>query len=412
MAPTKPAGRPKIAWTSSRKRKLVRLYLLTNLNIHGIQQVLVATDFTPRCVAILQPKMHQIDICSTRNIQSQLGDLLPNLSTEWRQYRPTGTNQMKDRFSQIRHAKANQVSKYSRRRARFVVDVEDVDKGKAKTMCSRTNPYYDPCRHYNENLPPGVPSHFLLPQSGAWYYPQSLPMQRQQRSPEALNDCCFSDKEVVADCPGPILPHILDGSRFGDLDAYLAIRSVAADNSTLGPANAGEGITTPNELLEQQVQASGTSRSSGSNTAPTQIRGVKRTRSQLSSIRSINTMRSIGVRSVQSLRDSISSGVSWSLSHIEAALSSGTSLRSSFVYAMSIASDRISAPSDVPLSRDEHLSWDELVDESMFPPTSTQHPETSLQRRTCCEFLRRIHSSVHCVISAASQRCTSWRGVR
>ncbi|PMD38787.1 hypothetical protein L207DRAFT_634785 [Hyaloscypha variabilis F] len=373
MAPTKPAGRPKIAWTSSRKRKLVRLYLLTNLNIHGIQQVLVATDFTP----------------STRNIQSQLGDLLPNLSTEWRQYRATGTNQMMDRFAQIRHAKANQVSKYSRRRARFAVDVEEADKGKAKATCSRTNPYYDPCRHYNENLPPGVPSHFLLPQSGAWYCPQSLPMQRQQRSPEALNDCRFSDKEVVADQPGPILPNILDGSRFSDLDAYVAIRSLAADDSTLSLANASEGITTPNELREQQVQASGTSRSSGSNTATTQIRGVKRTRSQLSSIRSINTVRSIGVRSVQSLRDSISSGVSWSLSHIEAALSSSTSLRSSFVYAMSIASDRISTSSDVPLSRDEYLSWDELVDESAFPPTSTQHPETSLQRRDCCEFFEK-----------------------
>ena len=53
MAPTKPGGRPKIAWTSSRKRKLVRLYLLTSLNIHGIQQVLSAIDFTPRCVAML-----------------------------------------------------------------------------------------------------------------------------------------------------------------------------------------------------------------------------------------------------------------------------------------------------------------------------------------------------------------------
>jgi hypothetical protein len=56
---------------------------------------------------------------------------------------------------------------------------------------------------------------------------------------------------------------------------------------------------------------------------------------------------------------------------------------------MSIASDRISTSSDVPLSRDEYLSWDELMDESMFPPTSTQHPEISLQRRPCCEFFEK-----------------------
>ncbi|PMD17839.1 hypothetical protein NA56DRAFT_727881 [Hyaloscypha hepaticicola] len=308
MAPTKPGGRPKIAWTSSRKRKLVRLYLLTSLNIHGIQQALVATDFTP----------------STRNIQSQLGDLLPNLSTQWRQYRPTETNQMKNRFVQIRHAKANQVSKYSRRRARFAVDLEVVDKGKTKAIHSRTTPYYDPCRHYNENLPPGVPSHFLLPQSGAWYLPQSLPMQRQHKLPEALNDCRFSDKEVVIDWPGPILPDIPDGSRFNNLDAYLAIPSLAADAAIPGPANAGEAVPTPDELLEPQLRASGTSRASGSDTASTRIRG-----------------------------------------------------------------HRISTSSDVPLSRQEYLSWDELVDESMFPPTSTQHPQTSLQRRSCCEFFEK-----------------------
>jgi len=49
MAPTKPGGRPKLAWTSSRNRKLVRLYLLTNINTQEIQQVLDAAEgFKPR----------------------------------------------------------------------------------------------------------------------------------------------------------------------------------------------------------------------------------------------------------------------------------------------------------------------------------------------------------------------------
>jgi hypothetical protein len=48
MAPSKPCGRPKIAWDASRKRKLVRLYLMTDLKIADIQQVLSTEGFTPK----------------------------------------------------------------------------------------------------------------------------------------------------------------------------------------------------------------------------------------------------------------------------------------------------------------------------------------------------------------------------
>jgi hypothetical protein len=48
MAPRNPGGRPKIPWTASRKRKLIRLYLLTDLKIEEIEGVLRADGFAPR----------------------------------------------------------------------------------------------------------------------------------------------------------------------------------------------------------------------------------------------------------------------------------------------------------------------------------------------------------------------------
>jgi hypothetical protein len=47
MAPLKPGGRPKNAWNSSRRRKLVRLYTLTHLSTVEIGKVLKADDFNP-----------------------------------------------------------------------------------------------------------------------------------------------------------------------------------------------------------------------------------------------------------------------------------------------------------------------------------------------------------------------------
>jgi hypothetical protein len=339
---------------------------------------------------MLQPKVHQINICSTRNVQSQLSDLLPNLSTEWRQYRPSGANQTKNRLAQLKGARANQVSKYLRRQAKFAVDVEMADKDKTKPTYSGTTPYYDPYRHYNEKLPPGVPSHFFLPLSGAWYSPQSLPMQREQRLGETLGETRWSDKEVVAD--RPTLPSILDGSHSRDLDAILATSSSAADESSLGTVNTDEGIPVAEKLLPLELRSSAASQMSGTDVDRSQNRGVKRTRSQLSSIRSIgsiHTICSVGSARARSVGDSISSRFSGSIRRIESSLSSSISWRSSLVYAMSIASDRISSSRDVPFSCVEYLSWEELVDESIFPSTSTQHPQTSLQRRSCCEFFEK-----------------------
>jgi hypothetical protein len=47
MAPSNPGGRPKKAWNASRKRKLVRLYLMTDLKVMEIQKVLEEEGFSP-----------------------------------------------------------------------------------------------------------------------------------------------------------------------------------------------------------------------------------------------------------------------------------------------------------------------------------------------------------------------------
>ena len=48
----KPMGRPKNGWTPSKKRKLVRLYVMTELDVGEIAAVIQAKRFQPWLVAI------------------------------------------------------------------------------------------------------------------------------------------------------------------------------------------------------------------------------------------------------------------------------------------------------------------------------------------------------------------------
>jgi hypothetical protein len=47
MTPKGPGGRPKNAWDPSRRRKLIRLYTLTQLSKDEIKEVLRSDDFNP-----------------------------------------------------------------------------------------------------------------------------------------------------------------------------------------------------------------------------------------------------------------------------------------------------------------------------------------------------------------------------
>ncbi|KAH7407197.1 hypothetical protein BKA64DRAFT_640133 [Cadophora sp. MPI-SDFR-AT-0126] len=95
-------GRPVNKWTSSRRRKLVRLYSLTDLNKDEIRAVLKAHDFNP----------------SSSDIQKRLRDLFPRDCTKnYRDFRPVGRQQMNTRLSSIcrkqptRFATSNRIHK-------------------------------------------------------------------------------------------------------------------------------------------------------------------------------------------------------------------------------------------------------------------------------------------------------------
>ncbi|KAH6663793.1 hypothetical protein B0J14DRAFT_661731 [Halenospora varia] len=92
MAPTKsggiskPGGIPRLAWNASRNRKLIRLYLLTNITPGEIQWVLSSDGFKP----------------SERSIQAQISTFLPNCKKDWRQYRPSSLAQAKTRLANLK----------------------------------------------------------------------------------------------------------------------------------------------------------------------------------------------------------------------------------------------------------------------------------------------------------------------
>jgi hypothetical protein len=88
----RPMGRrPKIAWTTTRQKKLVRYYLSTNLDLQSIAKCLLEDDFRPRLfmLSYLVIRCTELTINSIRNVQSHLFMLLPDSRREWRMHRPS-----------------------------------------------------------------------------------------------------------------------------------------------------------------------------------------------------------------------------------------------------------------------------------------------------------------------------------
>ncbi|KUJ08778.1 ankyrin [Mollisia scopiformis] len=105
MSPNK-GGRPRNAWTSSRMRKLVRLYTLTTLNMHEIVSVLKAHEFDP----------------SSRDVQKKLRELFPRDYTKChKSFRPP-----KDRPIQFRLEKLR-----AQRREGALSDLNQCDEGRS-----------------------------------------------------------------------------------------------------------------------------------------------------------------------------------------------------------------------------------------------------------------------------------------
>ncbi|CZR52604.1 uncharacterized protein PAC_02481 [Phialocephala subalpina] len=84
---TNKGGRPRNAWTSSRRRKLVRLYTLTTLNINEIVSVLKAHGFNP----------------GSRDVQKKLRELFPSDYTKsYKSYRPPKDRPKTSRLERLR----------------------------------------------------------------------------------------------------------------------------------------------------------------------------------------------------------------------------------------------------------------------------------------------------------------------
>jgi ankyrin repeat protein len=117
-------------------------------------------------------------------------------------------------------------------------------------------------------------------------------------------------------------------------------------------------------------------------------KGLKRSRSQVSSTKSVKSTSSGSIISVRSLGQRAVSRLDRSLSHVGSVLSLTNSSRSNLLYARSIGSDQMSIADDMHLSPDEFRSWGELVEESMFNNTEaqTECEQISLRDRPCCNF--------------------------
>jgi hypothetical protein len=398
MPSTNRGGRPKLDWTSSRNRKLVRLYLLTDINTTEIQQVLGAAEtFTPRYVKCQFCGSNQklMFPYSVRSIQAQLSLLLPNNVTEWRQYRPTAA-QGKARLAQLKRSRENHISKYARRQSRITVNIESNRKSNAGTPRWDPTLYYNPSRHYDDESPAGVPSHFEVSRSSASSSWKPLPTVLGTLFTEVLDEDRYSDKETVTSSDKQTIHppsglHAYTELNETDLTREYTTEQTEMDRDTVTAfANSNNAIATTEPLSEEPSAWPPAESSPFIHTVEDDAMdlprgGLKRTRSQLSSIRSIRSirsMRSISSKTARSISDRMSR-LSRSFSHVESVLSTTNSWRSSLIYAMSVGSGQDH------LTRDEYLSWDALVDESRFASKPRNRPEMeakSLRTRPCCEF--------------------------
>jgi ankyrin repeat protein len=327
-----------------------------------------------------------------RSIQAQLSLLLPNNVTEWRQYRPTAA-QGKARLAQLKRSRENHISKYARRKSRIAVNIESNRKSNAGTPRSDPTFYYNPSRHYDDESPAGVPSHFEVSRSSASSSWKPLPTVPGTLSAEVFDEDRYSDKETVTNSDKETIHppsglHVCTELNETELTREYTTEQTEMDRSTVTAfANSNNAIATTETLPEEPsawppAESSPSIHTVEDNATDLPRGGLKRSHSQLSSIRSIRSMRSIGSKTARSISDRMSR-LSRSFSDVESVLSTTNSWRSSLIYAMSVGSGQDH------LTRDEYLSWDALVDESRFASKSRNRPEMeakSLRTRPCCEF--------------------------
>ncbi|PQE06558.1 ankyrin repeat protein [Rutstroemia sp. NJR-2017a WRK4] len=227
-------GRPKIPWTASRKRKLIRLYLMTTLDYHQIRALISTDGFNPW------------------NIQAQLSTLLPNVKKNRRIYGPSGIAQGKARLAVWKKCREYTASRHARRKLKSRRELQGLpekilprnsteDVSIPSPTLLRTSPYYDPLVHWNYEavLPFGIPSHVSMPEIGSWYSNMHMkPSLLGGQAPSTTGKNRDSDKEVhvgLAQVNGiEALPPVLGQSPV-DIPRQVSPTRVSEDRTSSPP---------------------------------------------------------------------------------------------------------------------------------------------------------------------------------
>jgi len=197
MAPTNLGGRPSHAWNSSRNRKLVRLYLLTNITDKDIEQIFKETSddgFAPKLVILVSELPHLLTLCRKRSIQYQLTLLLPGRKENAHEYRPAQSSQWKIRLGQLKRAKSYQISKYERSH-------KPMTRTKLSNKGSLVHPgigLKSSSKHYAEQKHTITPLELSHVASFKWDSPNDLFRSKSDVARPDLSNSGFSDKELVS----------------------------------------------------------------------------------------------------------------------------------------------------------------------------------------------------------------------
>lgn len=422
MAPKGPGGRPQNAWTNSRRRKLARLYALTDLTNSEIEKVLKSDGFNT----------------SSRDIQNKLRFLFPKDYTKaYRAYRPKNKEQMKRRSEILQSIKTHRVSKsrrYQLERNRLSLNTPQQNSsalGKFEGPASAFRDYSDskiPCvslRDWNSSDSQAVnPSWLMLDGS-------ELASQTRQQTGEncripIIQNCtlCQNQHADYASVGGPLQSfscghsfhegclfqyHISNGSS-PDTHMCITCKVVSPLQMTFSTVVLNGSVTSMvmdeiNKSIEKSSRLTSSSLELVALALSPQIAQLQ-PRNSTQSIarfsRQLSTRSQSCVRHVSSVwRASLSESFRSSIS-----IRSITSLRSSWRSVNSTRSKLSEAEAANKLaqsfSKMEQDLWTELVDETRLLPTSPPRPifghsgDLSLTHRSCCLLFDRSGSEACC----------------
>ncbi|KUJ23873.1 ankyrin [Mollisia scopiformis] len=346
MTLPKRGGRPKIPWDASRKRKLARLYLMTNLRIVDIQQMLKSNGFTP----------------GKRNVHEQLSQLFPDSEHRWRQYRPTGTDQGIHRFAQLKTWREHQKRRHDKRIARSHASVmKPIQPIQSDYVLEevKSGVLYDPLQHYNHQSTENDAC--IFPGYSQWYSSNAASAGNDPLAGD-LEGKCFSNKEVDLSDNVAQKAHV----NIADLSIPVAIWG-EIETFSQSTNSIDETTVAPEEALAQELpKTDNTPVVSRSSTRASRMSGT----------------------SNQGIGNRVSSRVSRSLRHANSLMSATNSWISGLTHMSSTSTGRRSTLSQ-STTGNEFVNWDGL-EHSPFSDERLHCPEISFQKRPCCQYFAQI----------------------